>query len=98
MTHSEIWLTYIFASRTIANKQPTTQILELESQGLKLHDLEDVLEHIFRQGYVEAKHRPSVWWEKHDGVKLKGSHIVEELLEQGVGQCEQTALKLIVGN
>lgn len=97
MTYSEIWLTYVFASRALAGKEPATQILELEYQGQKLHDLEDMLEHIFRQGYVEAKHRPSVWWEKHDGVKVKGSHVVEELLEQGVGRCEQTALKLVIG-
>ena len=97
MTHSEIWLTYVFASRATAGKEPTTQILELEYRGQKLHDLEDVLEHVFRQGYVEAKHRSSVWWEKYDGVKVKGSDVVEELLEQGVGQCEQTALRLIVG-
>lgn len=63
----------------------------------KLHDLEDVLEYIFQQGFLDAKLRPMSWWEKCDGEKVKGSICVEELLQQGVGKCEQTAMRLVIG-
>jgi hypothetical protein len=39
----ELWLAYQFASRS--NASPTSQLIELEFSGQKLHDLEDVLEH-----------------------------------------------------
>lgn len=97
MTHTELWLTYVLASRVISGKSSTAQLIELDYQNQKLVDLEDVLEHVFRQGYVEAKHRPSSWWQRGDGQKVKGSHVVEELLEQGIGKCQQTALRLVVG-
>ncbi|TFK34725.1 hypothetical protein BDQ12DRAFT_706876 [Crucibulum laeve] len=94
MTGTELWLTYQLASR--AHLPLTTQLIELEFQNNKLSDLEDVLEHVFRQGYVEAKHRPHSWWERKDGQKIKASHIVEELLKQGVGKCPDNALRLVV--
>ncbi|KAF8895640.1 hypothetical protein BD779DRAFT_1609136 [Infundibulicybe gibba] len=94
MTHSELWLTYQLASR--AHLPSTTQLIDLEFQNHKLADLEDVLEHVFRQGFVEAKHRPSTWWERKDGQKVKASHLVEELLQQGIGKCQESAIKLVV--
>ncbi|KZP31634.1 hypothetical protein FIBSPDRAFT_849601 [Athelia psychrophila] len=98
MVYTELWLTYHLVSRTSTGKQPTAQLIELDTfQGSKLIDLEDVLEHVFRQGFVEAKHRPSTYWERVDGVKVKGSHGVEELLDQGHGKCQDSALKLVIG-
>lgn len=52
---------------------------------------------VFRQGFVEARHRPSTWWERKDGQKVKPGHSVEDLLKQGVGKCPENALKLVVG-
>lgn len=95
MTYTELWLTYHQISR--GNRPCTAQLVELEFQDHKLIDLEDVLEHVFRQGFVEAKHRPLTWWEKVDGVRVKGCQVVEELLKQGVGKCPETALKLVIG-
>jgi hypothetical protein len=97
MVHTELWLTYNLTSRASAGKPSTAQLIELEFQNHKLVDLEDVLDHVFRQGFIEAKHRPSSWWENMDGKKIKGSQVVEDLLGQGVGQCQDTALKLIIG-
>ncbi|TFK71306.1 hypothetical protein BDN72DRAFT_837912 [Pluteus cervinus] len=91
---NEFWLTYHLASR--AHLPATTQLIELEFQNRKLVDLEDVLDHVFRQGFVEAKHRPSTWWEKKDGQKVKNSHLVDDLIKQGVGKCQENALGLIV--
>ena len=51
---------------------------------------------VFRQGFVEAKYRPATWWEKKDGQKVKGGLCVDDLLQQGVGRCPETALKLVV--
>ncbi|KAF8073986.1 hypothetical protein FPV67DRAFT_1666729 [Lyophyllum atratum] len=96
MTGAELWLTYQLASRLHLKNASTTQLIELEFQDHKLADLEDVLEHVFRQGFVEPQHRPSTWWEKKDGQKVKASHSVEELLHQGVGRCPESALKLVV--
>lgn len=95
MTGTEFWLTYHQTSRV--NKPVTAQLVELEFQNHKLHDLEDVLEHVFQQGFVEAKHRSVSWWEKKDGVKVKASLSVEELLKQGVGLCQDSALRLVIG-
>ena len=97
MAHTELWLTYHMASRLCTGKPATAQLIELEFQNTKLVDLEDVLDHVFHQGYVEARHRPTTWWEKTDGHKIKGSQVVEDLLKQGVGKCQTTALRLVVG-
>lgn len=94
MTFAELWLTYQLASRAHLKNSATTQLIEF--QNLKLTDLEDVLEHVFRQGFVEPQYRPATWWENKEGQKVKASHSVEALLEQGVGRCPETALKLIV--
>lgn len=96
MTFAELWLTYQLASRAHLKNSSTTQLIELEFQNHKLADLEDVLDHVFRQGFVEPQYRPSTWWEKKDGQKVKASHSVEELLQQGVGRCPDNALKLVV--
>jgi hypothetical protein len=96
MTNTELWLTYHMVSRVCTGKPTTAQLIELEFQNNKLVDLEDVLDHVFRQGFVDPKHRPSTWWEKKDGNKVKGSQSVEDLLKQGVGRCQDTALKLVI--
>jgi len=96
MTGSELWLTYHQTSRT--GKPCTAQLIELEFQNTKLHDLEDVLEHVFQQGFVEAKYRPVSFWEKKDGSKVKACHNVEELLKLGVGKCQETALRLVIAD
>lgn len=51
---------------------------------------------VFRQGFIEAKNRPATWWEKKDGQKVKGSHSVDDLLQQGIGKCPETALQLVI--
>ena len=45
---------------------------------------------------MDAKYRPATWWEKRDGHKVKGSQSVDDLLQQNVGKCPETALKLVV--
>ncbi|KAH7905451.1 hypothetical protein BJ138DRAFT_1164755 [Hygrophoropsis aurantiaca] len=96
MTHTELWLTYHQVSR--CDKPATAQLIELEFQNQKLQDLEDVLEHLFRQGFVEARHRSVSWWERSDGQKVHGSHTVEELLKLGFGKCPQSALRLVIAD
>lgn len=91
MTATEFWLAYQLASRSY--QAPTVQLVEL---GEKLLDLEDILDHVFRQGYIEAKFRPFTHWERKDGQKVKASHLVEDLLNQGVGKTPESALKLVV--
>lgn len=95
-THNELWLTYHQASR--CNKPATTQLVELEFQNEKLTDLEDVLEHLFRQGFVEAQHRSLSYWENHNGQRLNPGHVLEELLTEGEGKCPQSALRLIIAD
>ncbi|KIK92569.1 hypothetical protein PAXRUDRAFT_147010 [Paxillus rubicundulus Ve08.2h10] len=96
MTHNELWLTYHQVSR--CNKPVTAQLIELEFQNHRLLDLEDVLEHLFRQGFIEAKHRPVSFWENHEGHRVQGGHSVEELLKNGSGKCPQTALRLVIAD
>jgi hypothetical protein len=95
MTHNELWLTYHQTSR--CNKPATAQLVELEFQNEKLTDLEDVLEHLFRQGFVEAQHRSLSYWESPSGQRLNPSHALEELLTEGAGKCPQSALRLVIG-
>ncbi|KAG2344511.1 hypothetical protein BDR05DRAFT_982478 [Suillus weaverae] len=78
-------LAYHQASR--CNKPTTAQLVELESQNEKLTDLEDVLEHLFRQGFVEAQHRSLSHWENHSGQRLNPSHALEEPLTEGASDC-----------
>ena len=52
---------------------------------------------MFRKGFVDAKYRPATWWEKKDGIRVKTSSTIDELLIEGVGKCPDTALKLIIG-
>ncbi|KAF8349562.1 hypothetical protein F5887DRAFT_946774, partial [Amanita rubescens] len=91
---TEFWLTYQFTSRV--HLPPTTQLIELENPEHKLTDLEDVLAHVFRQGFIEAKYRPATWWEKKDGVKVKTCTTIDVLLIEGIGRCPDTALKLVI--
>ena len=51
---------------------------------------------VFRQGYVEAKHRSATWWETKEGVKVRAGAPVEEVLHEGVGSCPETSLRLVV--
>jgi len=96
MTASELWLTYHQISR--ASRPCTAQLIDCALQNQKLNDLEDVLEYIFTQGFVEPKFRPVSYWEKTNGEKVKASLCVDELLQQGVGKCEETALRLIIAD
>jgi hypothetical protein len=52
---------------------------------------------VFRQGFVDAKYRPVTWWEKKDGVRVKASAIIADLLTEGVGICPDDALRLVIG-
>ena len=92
--NTELWLVYHQTSRT--SKLATAQLIDLELQH-PLTDLEDVLEHIFQQGFVDAKYRSMTWWEQHDGVSVKATHGVQELLKLGVGRSPETALRLVIG-
>jgi len=91
---AEFWITYHFTSRF--HLPPTTQLVELENPEHKLTDLEDVLEHVFRQGIIDVKYRSATWWEKKDGVRVKASTIIADLLAEKVGTCPDTALKLVI--
>jgi len=91
MTGTEFWITYQLASR--CTQAPTIQLIELDE---KLFDLEDILDYVFRQGYLEAKLRPFTYWERKDGSKVKASYPVLDLLEEGVGKTPESALKLLV--
>ncbi|KAL9711352.1 hypothetical protein Ac2012v2_005897 [Leucoagaricus gongylophorus] len=90
----EFWVAYQFASR--GNASPTTQLIELELAGQKLSDLEDVLDYVFCQGFVEAHFRSVCTWVRHDGAPVHSSDTVEELVKQGVGKCVNTAVNLFV--
>ncbi|KAI0042042.1 hypothetical protein FA95DRAFT_1525797 [Auriscalpium vulgare] len=97
MTHiTELWLTYHQASR--ANKPSTAQLVELTTDGHCMHDLEDVLDHVFQHGFVDAKWRSVAWWEQCDGTKVKASHVVQDLLSVGAGRSPETALRLVIAD
>jgi hypothetical protein len=64
---SELWITYHQTS--CMHRQVTAQ----------LFDLEDILDHIFQQGFVDPKWRSVAWWEECTSVRHKASHAVQEL-------------------
>ncbi|KAI9464964.1 hypothetical protein BJY52DRAFT_1424805 [Lactarius psammicola] len=92
---SELWITYHQASRKY--KQVTAQLIDL-GQGSQLFDLEDVLDHIFQQDFVDTKWRSVVWWEDCTGARLKASDTMHDLLARGAGATPCTALRLIVAD
>jgi hypothetical protein len=92
---AELWITYRQASR--AQKPVTAQLIEI-SDDIQFFDLEDVLDHIFQQGFVDPKWRTVVWFEDCDSVRLKTSHTVKDLLAHGAGNTPETALRLVIAD
>jgi hypothetical protein len=67
------------------------------SDAAQLFDIEDILDHIFQQGFVYPKWRSVAWWEECTSVRLKASHAVQELLARGAGNIPAPALRLVTG-
>ena len=89
----EFWITYHQASRV--QKPVTAQLVEV-GDNTQFFDLEDVLDHIFQQGFVDSKWRTVVWLEDRDSVPLKTSYTVKDLLARGAGNTPETALRLVI--
>ncbi|KAH8979238.1 hypothetical protein EDB92DRAFT_417763 [Lactarius akahatsu] len=92
---SELWITYHQVSR--AQRPVTAQLIDI-GDGTQLHDLEDVLDHVFLQGFVDPKWRSVAWWEECTSVRLKASHVVQELLARGIGSTPTSALRLVIAD
>jgi len=92
---TDLWVTYHQASR--AHKQVTAQLLDV-SDAVHLFDLEDVLDHVFEQGFVDPKWRSVTWWEDNTFARLKTSGTVQDLLARGAGSTPETALRLIIAD
>jgi hypothetical protein len=78
------------------HRQVTAQLIDV-SDAAQLFDLEDVLEHIFQQGFVDPKWRSVAWWEECTSARLNASHAVQELLARGLGSTPASALRLVIG-
>ncbi|KAH9991245.1 hypothetical protein BJV77DRAFT_545916 [Russula vinacea] len=91
----DLWITYHQASRM--HRQVTAQLVDV-SDATQLFDLEDVLDHIFQQGFVDPKWRSVAWWEECTSARLKASHGVQELLARGVGNTPASALRLVIAD
>ncbi|KAH9080317.1 hypothetical protein EDB83DRAFT_2338604 [Lactarius deliciosus] len=91
----ELWITYHQASRK--HKQVTAQLIDVGERS-QLFDLEDVLDHIFQQDFVDTKWRSVVWWEDCTAARLKASDTVHGLLARGAGGTPGTALRLIIAD
>ena len=91
---TELWITYHQASRT--HKQVTAQLVDV-SDATQLFDLEDVLDYVFQQGFVDPKWRSVSWWEDSSTVRLKASSTIQDLLARGAGSTAESSLHLIVG-
>ncbi|KAH9980077.1 hypothetical protein BGW80DRAFT_1248373 [Lactifluus volemus] len=92
---TELWITYHQASR--AHKHMTAQLVDC-SDAAHIYDLEDVLDHIFQQGFVDPKWRSVSWWEDCKSLRLKACDIVQDLLARGAGSTPETALRLIIAD
>lgn len=79
------------------HEQAAAQLIDVRA-AVHLFDLEDVLDHVFEQGFVDPKLRSVVWWEDCTSVGLKASSAVQDLLMQGAGSTPETALRLIIGS
>lgn len=78
------------------HEQATTQLIDV-GDAVHLFDLEDVLDHVFEQGFVDPKLRSVVWWEDCTSVRLQASSTVQDLLACGAGSTPETALRLVIG-
>ncbi|KAN0129517.1 hypothetical protein V8E53_012699 [Lactarius tabidus] len=92
---SELWITYHQASRK--HKQTTAQLIDVGERS-QLFDLEDVLDHVFQQDFVDPKWRSVVRWEDCGGARLKASDTVHDLLARGAGSTPASALRLIIAD
>jgi len=91
----ELWITYHQASRT--HKPVTAQLIDV-SNAAHLFDLEDVLDHVFQQGFVDAKWRSVSYWEDCTSLRLKATTTVQDLLARGAGSSPETSLHLIIAD
>ncbi|KAF8272762.1 hypothetical protein EI94DRAFT_156161 [Lactarius quietus] len=89
---SELWITYHQASR--AQRPVTAQLVDVTD----LLDLEDVLDHVFQQGFVDPKWRSVAWFEECTSTRLKACHAVQDLLARGVGSTPASALRLVIAD
>jgi hypothetical protein len=78
------------------HRQVTAQLIDV-SDATQLFDLEDVLDYIFQQGFVDPKWRSVAWWEECTSLRLKASHAVQELLARGAGNTPASALRIVIG-
>jgi len=76
-------------------RQVTAQLIDV-SDATQLFDLENVLDYIFQQAFVDPKRRSVAWWEECTSVCFKGSHAVQELLVRR-RKHPLVALRLIIG-
>jgi hypothetical protein len=72
-------------------------LIELEFQSRKLNNLDDVLDHISAQCWVESRFRSVSWWEKPDGTKVPDEVLIGTVLKEGIGTTEDRTLQLIIG-
>ncbi|KAJ3562049.1 hypothetical protein NP233_g9818 [Leucocoprinus birnbaumii] len=108
---AEFWLAYHFASRGTAPPTTQLVELEFGSEKLfDLEDVLDYAAlyplfdypllrtdyEVFRQGFVEARFRSVSTWARRDGVAVQPSDSVQELKAQGVGNCADTAISLLI--
>jgi hypothetical protein len=93
---AELWLSYHQASR--AGKPATAQLVELERHDRpRLLDLADVLEHVFSNGFVDAKFRTVCWIEAPDGTAIPASRTVADIHAMGHGRGPEHPLRLVIG-
>jgi hypothetical protein len=74
----------------------TAQLVDCSDES-HIFDLEDVLDHVFQQGFVDPKWRSVSWWEDCKSLRLKACDTVQDLLARGAGSTPETALRLIIG-
>ena len=95
---TSFWFRYVYLHGHMTSHPAVIQRIKLnEHPGLKFDRLAHVTNYIFCQGFLAAKLRPVVHWEKACGIRVEENVCVNIVLMEGEGTCEDKPLRLVVG-
>lgn len=94
---SSFWFSYVYLHGHATSYPIVTQRVRLNEQPVKFERLAHITNHIFGQGFLSAKLRPVVHWEKACGVRVGENVCVNLILMEGEGICEDKPLRLVIG-
>ena len=94
---TSFWFSYVYLHGHAASHSAVTQRIKLNEHPTKFDRLAHITNYIFSQGFLAAKLRPVVHWEKACGARVGENVCINILLMENEGICEDKPLRLVIG-